>query len=74
MPVNIVVFNDRALCFIELEMKAAGLVNFGTNLQNPMFGAVAAALGLYGQRVDRPDDLAVTNVGRHVFNGHRARA
>ena len=58
LPVKIVVFNNGALSFVELEMKAAGLVNFGTELQDPNFAAVASALGLHGERVERPADLA----------------
>jgi pyruvate dehydrogenase (quinone) len=58
LPVKIVVFNNGALSFVELEMKAAGLVNFGTELQDPNFAAVASALGLHGTRVERPVDLA----------------
>jgi pyruvate dehydrogenase (quinone) len=58
LPVKIVVFNNGALSFVELEMKAAGLVNFGTELEDPNFGAVASALGLHGTRVERPADLA----------------
>jgi pyruvate dehydrogenase (quinone) len=57
LPVKIVVFGNGALSFVELEMKAAGFVNYGTTLQNPDFAAVAQALGLHGQRVERPDDL-----------------
>jgi len=58
LPVKVVVFNNGALSFVELEMKAAGLVNFGTALQDPNFAAVASALGLHGTRVERPADLA----------------
>jgi pyruvate dehydrogenase (quinone) len=57
LPVKIVVFNNGALSFVELEMKAAGLVNFGTELQDPNFAAVASALGLHGVRVERPVEL-----------------
>jgi pyruvate dehydrogenase (quinone) len=57
LPVKIVVFNNGALAFVELEMKAAGFVNYGTELENPDFAAVAQALGMHGQRVERPDDL-----------------
>src|SRR5476649_1322783 len=32
-----IVFSNGALAFVELEMKAAGLVNFGTDLDNPNF-------------------------------------
>jgi pyruvate dehydrogenase (quinone) len=56
--VKVVVFNNSALSFVELEMKAGGFVTFGTELDNPSFAAVASALGVRGQRVDRPDDLA----------------
>lgn len=57
LPVNVVVFNNSSLSFVELEMKAAGIVNFGTELQNPDLAAVAAALGMFGRRVDKPADL-----------------
>jgi pyruvate dehydrogenase (quinone) len=57
LPVKVVVFTNGALAFVELEMKAAGFVNYGTELENPDFAAVARALGLHGERVERPDDL-----------------
>jgi pyruvate dehydrogenase (quinone) len=57
LPVKIVVFTNGALSFVELEMKAGGYVNYGTQLENPDFAAVARALGMHGQRVERPDDL-----------------
>jgi pyruvate dehydrogenase (quinone) len=58
LPVKIVVFNNGSLGFVELEMKAAGFVNYGTDLVDPDFAAVARALGMHGERVDHPDDLA----------------
>ena len=58
LPVKIVVFNNSSLNFVELEMKAAGLVNYGTELVNPNFADVATAMGIHGRRVERPDDLA----------------
>ncbi|HZE04868.1 MAG TPA: thiamine pyrophosphate-dependent enzyme, partial [Solirubrobacteraceae bacterium] len=57
LPVKIVVFNNGALSFVELEMKAVGIVNYGTGLDNPDFAAVARAVGLHGVRVERPDEL-----------------
>ncbi|MFB2581086.1 ubiquinone-dependent pyruvate dehydrogenase [Herbiconiux sp. P15] len=57
LPVKIVVFNNSSLNFVEVEMKAAGIVNFGTSLDNPDFAAVASAMGIHGQRVEKPDDL-----------------
>ncbi|AXH35399.1 ubiquinone-dependent pyruvate dehydrogenase [Humibacter sp. BT305] len=57
LPVKVVVFNNGALDFVEVEMKAAGIVNWGTELKNPEFSAVAEAIGLLGRRVAHPDDL-----------------
>ncbi|HYZ68023.1 MAG TPA: ubiquinone-dependent pyruvate dehydrogenase, partial [Mycobacterium sp.] len=37
LPVKVIVFNNSSLNFVELEMKAAGIVNFGTDLTNPNF-------------------------------------
>jgi pyruvate dehydrogenase (quinone) len=58
LPVKIVVFNNSSLAFVELEMKAAGILDFATELQNPNFAEVAHAAGLYGVRVEYPEELA----------------
>lgn len=57
LPVMIVVFDNSALAFVELGMMAAGIPIFGTDLNNPDLAAVARALGIYGVRVERPDEL-----------------
>lgn len=57
LPVKIVVFNNSSLAFVELEMKAAGIVNYGTELDNPSFADLAKATGLNGIRVEHPNDL-----------------
>ena len=57
LPVKIVVFNNSSLNFVEVEMKAAGFVNYATQLDNPSFADVANAMGIHGQRVEQPDDL-----------------
>ena len=57
LPITVVVFDNAALGFVEVEMKAAGFVNFGTSLENPDFAAVAQAIGLHGERVENGDDL-----------------
>ena len=57
LPVKTIVFNNSSLNFVELEMKAAGLVNYATDLANPNFADVAAALGIHGRRVERSADL-----------------
>jgi pyruvate dehydrogenase (quinone) len=57
LPVKIVVFNNGSLAFVEIEMKAAGIVNYGTDLENPNFAEVARAVGLHGVRIERPSEL-----------------
>lgn len=57
IPVKIIIFNNSALSFVELEMKAAGLLDYGTELDNPDFGALATAIGLKGLRVSDPAQL-----------------
>ena len=57
LPVKVVVFNNGALSFVELEMKAAGIVTYGTDLDNPDFAGIARAAGLFGTRVDKADQL-----------------
>ncbi|MFD0592393.1 thiamine pyrophosphate-dependent enzyme [Catellatospora coxensis] len=57
LPVKVVVYNNGALSFVELEMKAAGFVTFATELDNPDFAAMAEAAGLFGARVDKAGDL-----------------
>lgn len=67
LPVKLVVFNNSSLNFVELEMKAAGFVTYGTDLVNPNFAEVAKAMGIYARRVERSDDLpdAVADILGH---------
>lgn len=57
LPVKVVVFNNSALSFVELEMKAAGYLETGTGLQNPNLASVAEGMGIKGIRVEDPGDL-----------------
>ncbi|WP_081682767.1 ubiquinone-dependent pyruvate dehydrogenase [Marmoricola sp. URHB0036] len=57
LPVKIIVLNNGSLGFVELEMKADGIVNFGTDLANPNFAEVANAMGIHGVRVEHPAEL-----------------
>lgn len=57
IPVKIVVFNNSALSFVELEMKADGYVNYGTDLANPSFAAVAESVGIAGWSVQKSSEL-----------------
>ena len=57
LPVKVVVFNNGALSFVELEMKAAGIVTYGTDLDNPDFAGIARSAGLLGIRVEEASEL-----------------
>ncbi len=60
LPVKVVVLNNGALSFVELEMKAAGIVTYGTDLDNPDFAGIARATGLFGAQVDKAGELEDT--------------
>jgi pyruvate dehydrogenase (quinone) len=57
LPVKVVVFNNGSLAFVELEMKADGIVTFGTDLDNPSFAQIGEAVGLHAVRIEHPSQL-----------------
>src|SRR5689334_530303 len=57
LPVKVVVFNNGVLGFVALEMKSAGLIDTGVDLENPDFAAMARAMGIFARRVEDPGDL-----------------
>lgn len=57
LPVKIIVFNNGALGFVSMEMKAEGFLDTGTDLLNPNFAAMAEAVGVRGIRVESSEFL-----------------
>jgi pyruvate dehydrogenase (quinone) len=57
LPIKIVVYNNSQLGFVAMEMKVAGLPPFGTDLKNPDFAKMAAAIGIKGIRVESPENI-----------------
>jgi pyruvate dehydrogenase (quinone) len=57
LPVKVVVFDNSALGFIEIEQKSSGFINTGTELVNPNFAAVAEAVGIRGIRLEDPGEV-----------------
>jgi pyruvate dehydrogenase (quinone) len=57
LPVKLVVFNNGALGFIELEQKSTGFLPFGTEFKNPNFAAMAEAVGVRGIRLEDPGEV-----------------
>jgi pyruvate dehydrogenase (quinone) len=57
LPVKVVVFNNGTLGFVELEQKSTGFLEFGTELDNPNFAAMAEAAGIRGIRIEDPGEV-----------------
>jgi pyruvate dehydrogenase (quinone) len=57
LPVKVVVFNNGALGFIEIEQKSSGFLDTGTSFKNPNFAAMAEAVGVRGIRLETPADV-----------------
>jgi pyruvate dehydrogenase (quinone) len=57
LPLKVVVFNNGALGFIELEQKSTGFLDFGTDFKNPNFAAMAEAVGVKGIRLEDPGEV-----------------
>jgi pyruvate dehydrogenase (quinone) len=69
LPVKVVIFNNGVLGFVALEMKAAGFIETGVDLQNPDFAAMARAMGIHAVRVEDPGDLPNAIRGILAHNG-----
>jgi pyruvate dehydrogenase (quinone) len=67
IPVKVVVFKNDSLAFVNLEMLSAGFLDFGTDLTNPNFAALAESAGLLGLSVTSPDQVrpAITQALQH---------
>ena len=57
LPVKMIVFDNSALGFVELEMKAAGILDFATELHNPDFAKMAEAAGVLGLKANVPEQV-----------------
>ena len=69
LPVKLVIFNNGSLGFVELEMKAAGLVDYGTDLVNPNFAKLAESANIFGVRVEKPEELRPAVKSALDYNG-----
>jgi len=69
LPVKMIVLNNHSLAFVELEMKAAGIVDYGTDLVNPDFTKIAEGAGLLGLRADTPDQVEPMIAQALRYNG-----
>jgi pyruvate dehydrogenase (quinone) len=69
LPIKVVVLNNGTLGFVEMEMKAAGFLDVGCDLNNPNLAAMAEAMGIKGIRVEKPQDLKTALADAFNHNG-----
>jgi len=68
-PIKIIVFRNDALAFVELEMKAAGILDFTTDLHNPDFTKIAEGAGILGVKANTPDEVEPMLARALNYNG-----
>jgi len=69
VPIKIIVFRNDALAFVELEMKAAGILDFTTDLHNPDFTKIAEGAGILGVKANTPDEVEPMLARALNYNG-----
>lgn len=57
LPAKIIVFNNRSLGMVKLEMAVTGLTDTETDMLNPDFAQVAQAMGMEGMNVRDPEEV-----------------
>jgi pyruvate dehydrogenase (quinone) len=57
LPIKVIVFNNRSLGMVKLEMEVAGLPDWQTDMFDPDFAMVAQAMGIKGMTAKHPDDV-----------------
>ena len=69
LPIKIIVFNNRALGMVKLEMEVDGLPDNETDMINPDFALVAQAMGYKGVTVSQPDDVEIAIANAFAEDG-----
>ncbi len=57
LPVKIIVFNNRTLGMVKLEMEVAGIPDRETEMMNPDFTKIAEAMGMKSITISEPDEV-----------------
>ncbi|RNL54080.1 thiamine pyrophosphate-dependent enzyme [Pedobacter jejuensis] len=69
LPIKLIVFNNRALGMVKLEMEVDGLPDSETDMVNPDFALVAQAMGFKGLTISNPDDVENAIANAFADNG-----
>ncbi|WP_067780702.1 pyruvate dehydrogenase [Actinomyces vulturis] len=57
LPIKVIVFNNSTLGMVKLEMLVDGMPDFGTDVHDVNYAALAQAIGFHAQRVSDPKEL-----------------
>jgi len=60
LPIKIVLFNNRSLGMVKLEMEVAGIPDVETDMLNPDFDKLAEAMGMFGVTINSPVEVETT--------------
>lgn len=69
LPIKLLVFNNRSLGMVKLEMEVAGLMDNETDLINPDFAMVAQAMGIKGLTARKPEEVSEVLKEAFTHNG-----
>lgn len=69
LPIKLIVFNNRALGMVKLEMEVDGLPDNETDMINPDFALVAEAMGFRGVTISKPEDVEAAISNALSYNG-----
>ena len=69
LPINVVVFNNSTLGMVKLEMLVDGLADFGVDVPDTNYAAVAAAMGFHAVRVSDPAKIVGAYRAAFAHNG-----
>jgi pyruvate dehydrogenase (quinone) len=67
IPVKIIIFNNRSLAMVKLEMRVEGYMEWQTDMVNPDFVKLAEAMNISAWEAKEPKDveLALSNGFKH---------
>ena len=64
LPVKLIIFNNRTLGMVKLEMEVAGLPDNETDMENPDFTLIGKAMGIESESVKNPDNFTIAEMVR----------
>ena len=69
IPVKIIIFNNRALGMVKLEMRVQGYMDWQTDMVNPDFVKIAEAMNIAAWEAHEPKDVEAALINGFNHNG-----